>query len=95
MDEVARQYNGFEAGLWTLFALGFAVESVRSKAAIRQWAGILSCAFLAFGFSDLVEMRTGAWWDPPWLLVLKLACGGVFILGGYRYWKAKRPGLTP
>jgi len=34
----------------------------------------IAAALLAFGLSDIVETRTGAWYRPWWLLVLKLAC---------------------
>ena len=94
MEEVVRQYNAFEAILWTMFAIGFAIEGTRGNGAIRKWAWILSGGFLAFGFSDYVEMSTGAWWHPPWLLILKLSCGCVFTLGGYRYWRTKRLKIT-
>jgi len=36
-------------------------------------------AFLAFAGTDLVEMQTGAWWRPWWLLVWKAACVGVLV----------------
>jgi hypothetical protein len=34
---------------------------------------------IAFGISDFVEMHTGAWWTPVWLLVWKTVCIGVLI----------------
>lgn len=41
---------------------------------------LLSLSFFAFGVSDLVEVTTGAWWRPPWLLALKGAClAGIII----------------
>lgn len=90
MDEVARQYNAVEAGIWALFALGFAIEAMRMHGVVRAWAVVLSVAFLAFGFSDYIEMSTGAWWQPIWLLILKVACVATFVVAGYRYWRARK-----
>jgi hypothetical protein len=50
----------------------------------------LAVALLAFGVSDLVETRTGAWYDPPWLLAWKAACViaiGVLGVAVYRHRK--------
>lgn len=41
---------------------------------------ILPAAFLAFGCSDWIEMHTGAWWKPWWLLLLKATCVTIFGL---------------
>lgn len=95
MDELARQYNPFEAALWTAFALGFAVEAVRTRAARRRWAGVLAIGFLAFGFSDYLEIQTGAWWRPVGLLVLKVTCVGVLSYAGWRYHGTRRAGTPP
>jgi hypothetical protein len=40
----------------------------------------LALALFAFGVSDIVETRTGAWYQPWWLLVWKAAC--VFTITG-------------
>jgi len=29
-----------------------------------------------FGISDFVEIKTGAWWEPVWLLMWKALCIG-------------------
>jgi len=34
---------------------------------------------LLFGISDLVEVQTGAWWDPWWLFTLKAFCVVIFL----------------
>ena len=41
---------------------------------------ILSVILLLFGISDFVEMSTGAWWEPAWLLVWKAACVACVII---------------
>ena len=64
MEEAALQYNAIEAALWAIFALGFAIEAIRTLDPARKWASVFAVAFLAFGLSDLVEMSTGASWRP-------------------------------
>lgn len=34
----------------------------------------LGLILIFFGLSDFVEMTTGAWWQPWWLLAWKAAC---------------------
>ncbi|HRH96545.1 MAG TPA: hypothetical protein PLB55_11450 [Prosthecobacter sp.] len=69
-------FNEAEAGLWFVIALVLAVR-LHMK---RPWRWLLPLAFAVFGVSDLIEVRTGAWWDPWWLLVMKAACVLVFLL---------------
>lgn len=45
----------------------------------RKLPAIAGINFLVFGLTDLYEMRTGAWWSPVWLLVIKVSCISVFI----------------
>ena len=57
--------NVVEAGLWLVVAL---VVGIR-------WRNLPAVGLLvAFGLSDLVETRTGAWWRPWWLLTWKAIC---------------------
>jgi hypothetical protein len=66
--------NQTEALLWLLFAVGFAWYALRQSGARRRRCVVTCIAFFFFAVSDLVEIRTGAWWRPWWLLVWKLAC---------------------
>lgn len=75
-------FNYGEAGLWFVIALVLAVRLCMA----RPWRWLLPCAFAVFGVSDLIEVQTGAWWDPWWLLVMKAACVLVFLLA----WRAHR-----
>lgn len=59
--------NIAECGLWSALA-GAALIGYR-----RRGLG-LCLALLAFGVSDLVETRTGAWYRPWWLLAWKASC---------------------
>lgn len=63
-----------EAGLWSLIALGFVAYALRSKGREARRCVLAAVAFLLFGASDLVEVQTGAWWHPWWLLVWKALC---------------------
>ncbi len=36
-------------------------------------------SFILFGLTDFVEMRTGAWWHPWWLLAWKGGCVAVMV----------------
>ena len=77
--------NYVEAGLWTVFAIIAAVK--RNGAA--SW--MLAAALLLFGVSDVVETRTGAWYEPWWLLAWKASCVlGILIFGGLVLRKRRR-----
>jgi len=56
--------NYIEAGLWLVLGLGAAVQAVRYSGALRRDLVILAVDLIAFGLSDVVETRTGAWWRP-------------------------------
>lgn len=68
-------FNLAEGILWIGTGLGFAVALCRSRADMRLKAA--ACLlFVAFGISDFVEIGTGAWYKPWWLLAWKAACVG-------------------
>jgi len=53
----------------------------------------LAAAFLIFGASDLIELRTGAWWRPWWLAGLKVACVVAIVALSLAWFRrARRPG---
>ena len=66
--------NYIESALWGLIALVFAVAATRRAGQVRLRCTLASVSFLLFGLSDVVEVATGAWWRPWWLLVWKGAC---------------------
>ena len=80
-------FNQAEACLWLLIALVLTMK-LRMP---RPWRWLLPCAFAVFGVSDLIEVRTGAWWEPWWLFVMKAACVLVFLLA----WRARRRQRMP
>ena len=54
----------------------------------------MAIAFFFFGISDVIEARTGAWWRPLWLLVLKGACVIVLLVGFRNYYRIKKRATT-
>lgn len=66
-------FNFAEAGLWAAIGVVLLVRSVRAGSARRR-AVSAGLVFLLFGFSDVIEMRTRAWYEPVGLLVFKAAC---------------------
>jgi hypothetical protein len=66
--------NYIEAAFWAVVAVGFAVAAVRKSGEIRRECWIAAMTFLLFGISDVVEVQTGAWYRPWWLLLWKGLC---------------------
>ncbi len=82
--------NHFEAGLWSVIGLIFAVAGIRTMGTTSSRCYLLAVLFVAFGISDLVESETGGWWQPWWLLVWKAACLTVFAWQLWEYGASKR-----
>ena len=89
MNNMASVGNLIEAVLWFGFSIGFGVRAWQRKDERRRLFLILSAAFLAFGVSDLIERRTGAWWRPAGLLMFKAGCIAVFAWGAWKYRKIR------
>lgn len=89
-DSALRHANYGEAGLWWLVAVVLLLASSRQTGGTRQrclWAAL---AFAVFGFTDIIEAGTGAWWEPWWLLVLKGACLAAMVVLLVLDWRARR-----
>jgi hypothetical protein len=86
---IAQQGNLLEAVLWFAVAVALLAAAWRGPSSRRKILMILAAAFAAFGASDLIEMRTGAWWRPPWLLAMKGACVAVFVLCFWQYLRSR------
>ncbi|MFO1482813.1 MAG: hypothetical protein U1F71_05540 [Verrucomicrobiaceae bacterium] len=78
-------FNLAEAGFWFLIAFVLLFRRMG-----RPWRWLLPLAFAVFGVSDLIEAKTGAWWIPWWLLVMKAACVLVFLLAWRAHWRQGR-----
>lgn len=66
--------NYIEAGMWIALGLGAAVQALRVGGPVRRALVVLAIDLIAFGVSDIIETRTGAWWRPWSLLAWKAAC---------------------
>jgi len=72
--------NRIEGVFWATLGVFCLVATVRRR--IRPvWQGWLVSAFLlAFGVSDWVEAKTGAWYDPWWLFAWKACCVAAILV---------------
>lgn len=66
--------NYVEAALWIAIGLAFGVAALVRRGIHRRRCEEAAVVFLLFGLSDIVEVQTGAWWRPWWLLIWKAAC---------------------
>ena len=86
-------FNYAEAMLW--FFIGAVLlcrmRSVRKD--LRMPTIVAAITFLFFGGSDLAEVRTGAWFDPPWLLAWNAVCVTALILC-YAWYAIRRKSLS-
>ena len=86
-------FNRCEAVLWVTVAMVLMTRAFRERGSLRGVFATLAIAFLAFRISDVIESRTGAWWQPWWLAVWKTGCVAFLALGFRRYYaiqKARR-----
>ena len=81
--------NYVEAALWLLIALIFAIFAFIKRGPIRVDCTLAVIAFSFFGWSDIIEAGTGAWWRPWWLLVWKGLCLAVIAMLLWRYVRRK------
>ena len=79
LDAVALLYNALEVLLWGGCAVAVLVRSRTAGPSIRRIGLVAGIAFLLFAVSDLIEIRTGAWWRPWPLLLLKASCVCVLL----------------
>lgn len=71
--------NAFEVVWWIGCGVFVFVKSLRAESPHRG-RGLLSAVTLVlFGLSDVVELQTGAWWRPWWLLAGKAGCIAILV----------------
>ena len=87
--KMPRIFNFIEAGFWIIAAVGLLILSERLTGKLRRIAYVAVPAFFLFGVSDLIEIYTGAWWRPLWLLFLKGSCIVGLLICLIWYLKAK------
>jgi hypothetical protein len=66
--------NALEAALWVTMAIGFGAYAMRVQGGLRRRCLMAAVLLAMFGLSDIIEISTGAWWRPWWLLAWKVAC---------------------
>jgi len=71
--------NIVEAVFWIVIGVVVFMQSRAGGAALRRIATRAAIVFVVFGASDLVEVRTGAWYRPLWLLVIKAVCVALLV----------------
>ena len=64
-------FNLAEGFFWIGLAVWFFLSTFISG---KYHKALLAVILILFGISDFVEMATGAWWRPWWLLVWKVLC---------------------
>lgn len=82
--------NYIEAVFWIIVAMGFAITAFQRTGVIRQRCWIGAVVFFLFGLSDVVEVQTGAWYRPWWLLAWKGLCLLVIFYLLAMYIRARR-----
>ncbi len=81
-----------EAALWICVGLVCVGYAFRRSGIIRRRCWQAACVFIAFGLSDVVEVRTGAWWRPWWLLAWKGLCVAALMALLYDHCRRRRQG---
>lgn len=66
-------FNLIESAWWTLLGAWILYRPPQSFIFLHHRT--LAASLFLFGLSDLIELWSGAWWRPWWLLLLKLSCG--------------------
>jgi len=76
--------NYVESCVW----LGIGVVAFLKRTS--KWSIGLAGAFVAFGASDIVETRTGAWYTPWWMLTWKILSVLLIVICGYAVLRISR-----
>jgi hypothetical protein len=83
-------FNLIEAVFWIILAIVLAWHSWSSRASTKRLGMIAALALAAFAVSDIVEIQTGAWYRPLWLLAWKAACL-IILAACYVRYRQTRP----
>ena len=94
IERLCGVFNFLEALLWLGIAAGFAAVFYRRRKNPRLMlaAGLL---FVAFGVSDFVEIKTGAWYRPWWLFAWKAASVVGFFVVFVLFWRRRSAAASP
>lgn len=69
--DLPRIWNAVEVFLWGWIGIAFLIYSVVVCGRVWSIATATGVLFTAFSITDAVEIETGAWWSPIWLLLAK------------------------
>ena len=86
--QFAAIFNLCEASLWFVIAAIIAWK-LRKPTQVARFYWLLPPTFVVFGISDSIESRTGAFWEPWWLLAMKTGCVIVFLIVGILHRRVK------
>jgi len=67
-------FNYAEAAVWTVAGACVFWRTRARRLQLRTLGIAAAAAFVLFGISDIVETRTGTWYEPWWLCAWKAAC---------------------
>ena len=85
--------NLVEGIFWSGVGLCFAISMLAPP--VRWDKAVAAATFILFGLSDFVEMHTGAWWRPWWLLAWKATCVAVMGALLWRYTVRRQRRMKP
>jgi hypothetical protein len=83
-------WNLIEAGFWLSMAVLVGGLAPRQATGQRTQAVRAAIWLAVFGLSDVAEAFTGAWWQPWWLMVIKMTCLGALFYSATAYLRRRR-----
>ena len=80
-----KTFNFVEGFYWLFLGVFFVTLSKTMSHRYKRWTLFTFLILVLFGLSDFIEMNTGAYWIPGWLLVWNMGCilGFIFSLIWY------------
>lgn len=87
--DFATTFNSLEAVFWLVFGVVLLCRRpvISGQRPLQLVAGVF---LVLFGISDVVEVWSGAWWRPWWLLVWKGTCVVTLLVCLVRFLRARR-----
>ncbi len=82
-------FNYCEAVFWVVVSLVVLIAAAKSSRKVKRIAYIAVPTLVLFGVSDIIEVYTGAWWKPFWLLLWKGICIAILVICVFLYWRQK------
>lgn len=67
-------FNIIEIFLWSGMGILFLIYAVRKASRFKAHGIATGITLLIFGITDIIEIFTGCWWEPWWLLALNMFC---------------------